>query len=185
MSEECLETSHRLKKLSESIDQLEGQTNLHYEEFISMGRDILIQNKKIRNFSGLMTKYNELINESTERNYQMNKTLYDEVTKMNEEVTEQGSQIEKHKDQIQTLENKLAVLQPKIQKEEGTQTNGNSEDITVPIITKEFKKLNINPETKRRIKPNFKNLNETAGILSKVQDQQNLSKKLTEVLEKY
>ena len=41
-------------------------------------------------------------------------------------------------------------------------------------MTGDFKKLDINPEEKKRIKFNFTDLNETTEILNRIQEQQNL-----------
>ena len=51
----------------------------------------------------------------------------------------------------------IKVLQSKKteQKEEETQTNYHGQEITVPIMTGDFKKLEINPEGKKRVKFNF------------------------------
>ena len=60
-----------------------------------------------------MTEYSELINTSTDRNYMMDKALFEEVLKMNREMTNQNRQIKEQKIQIQTLEEIFKVLQPK------------------------------------------------------------------------
>ena len=98
----------------------------------------------------------------------MDKALFEEVLKMNKEMTNQNRQIKEQKIQIQTLEEMFKVLQPKQseQQEEETKITYHGQEITVPIMRGDLKKLEINPEGNRKTKFNFTNLEEAAKILN-------------------
>ena len=104
----------------------------------------------------------------------MDKALYEEVLKMSKEMPDQHEQIKDQITQIQLLVEMFKVLQLKKpeQKKEETKIIHHEQEVRVPIMTGDFKKLKIDPEGRRESKFSFINLEEEAKILHKIQEQQ-------------